>query len=107
MATVVREFGRALTAGSGDARHGGEDLDRLAGSLAALASGRALVADLLIGDPRSRTGLWELNSALLTTVDRMLDELGPGPTADAGLPVPGARAPLWSAHRLRPGRRRS
>jgi uncharacterized membrane protein YgaE (UPF0421/DUF939 family) len=105
MGTVVREFGRALTAGSRDARQGGED--RLAGSLAALASGRVLVADSLIGDPRSRTGLWELNSALLTTVDRMLDELGPGPTADAGLPVPGARAPRWSAHRLRPGRRPS
>jgi hypothetical protein len=102
MGTVVREFGRALTAGPRDVGD-----DRLSGSLAALASGRALVADSLIGDPRSRTGLWELNSALITTVDRMLDELGPGPTADAGLPVPGARAPLWSAHRLRPGRRPS
>ena len=30
---------------------------------------------VLIGDPRSRQGLWELNSALLTTVDRMLLEL--------------------------------
>ena len=28
-----------------------------------------------VGDPRIRQGLWELNSALLTTVDRMLLEL--------------------------------
>jgi hypothetical protein len=31
--------------------------------------------NVLIGDPRIRQGLWELNSALLTTVDRMLLEL--------------------------------
>jgi uncharacterized membrane protein YccC len=86
MGTVIREFGRVLTAEAGEARREGES--RLAASLAAMASGRALVADLLIGDPRSRTGLWELNSALLTTVDRMLDELGPGPPEDAqDLPV--------------------
>ncbi|SFO75931.1 Aromatic acid exporter family member 1 [Geodermatophilus dictyosporus] len=104
MGTVVREFGRVLTAGPGDARRAAEE--RLASSLTALGSGRALVADLLIGDPRSRTGLWELNSALLTTVDRMLDELGPGPADDAAaLPVP--RAALLAAHRLRLGRRPS
>jgi uncharacterized membrane protein YccC len=106
MGTVVRAFGRVLTAGPGDARRDGED--RLAGSLAALGSGRTLVADLLLGDPRSRTGLWELNSALITTVDRMLDELGPGPSAEAPrVPVRSTRAPLWTAPRLRPGRRPS
>jgi uncharacterized membrane protein YccC len=106
MGTVVREFGRVLTAGPGDARPVAED--RLAASLAATASGRALVADLLIGDPRSRTGLWELNSALLTTVDRMLDELGPGAAAGAaGLLPRSTRAPLQVAHRLGTGRRPS
>ncbi|SNS29416.1 Aromatic acid exporter family member 1 [Geodermatophilus saharensis] len=100
MSTVVREFGRVLTAAPGDGR--------LPRALAALASGREVVADLLIGDPRSRSGLWELNSALLTTVDRMLDELGPGPSAEtvAGRPADG-RVLLRAGHRLRRGRRTS
>jgi hypothetical protein len=37
------------------------------------------VADLLLADPRNQGGLWELNAALVTAVDRMLDELGPAP----------------------------
>jgi hypothetical protein len=105
MGTVVREFGRVLTAEPGDARAAGED--RLAGSLAAMVSGRALVADLLIGDPRSRTGLWELNSALLTTVDRVVDELGPRAAEEvAALPVR-PRATQRATDRLRLGRRPS
>jgi hypothetical protein len=106
MGTVVREFGGALTAEPGDARRVADD--RLAASLAAMAGGRTLVAGLLIEDPRSRTGLWELNSALLTTVDRMLDELGPGPAAGgAGPPVRSTRAPRRAAYRLGMGRRPS
>jgi uncharacterized membrane protein YccC len=102
MGTVIREFGRVLTAEPGEVRRAGES--RLAASLAAMATGRALVADLLIGDPRSRTGLWELNSALLTTVDRMLDELGPGPSEGAQpLPVPAPPVPR-ATRRLRRGR---
>ena len=42
---------------------------------ASLRRRRDGLEDVLIGDPRSRQGLWELNSALLTTVDRMLLEL--------------------------------
>ncbi|SFT89689.1 Aromatic acid exporter family member 1 [Geodermatophilus amargosae] len=104
MGTVVREFGRVLTAEPGEARRTAQA--RLAGSLAALSSGRALMADLLIGDPRSRTGLWELNSALLTTVDRMLDELGPGPSEEAPAVLVEARAPR-APYRMRLGRRPS
>ena len=104
MGSVVREFGGVLTAEPGEARRTGQA--RLAASLTAMASGRALVADLLIGDPRSRTGLWELNSALLTTVDRMVDELGPGPSVEAPAVLVEARAPR-SAHRMRLGRRPS
>ncbi|HJX42378.1 MAG TPA: aromatic acid exporter family protein [Geodermatophilus sp.] len=105
MGAVVREFGGVLTAEPGEARRAGEV--RLAGTLAAMAGGRALVADLLIGDARSRTGLWELNSALLTTVDRMLDELGPGPSEQAPV-LPGhTRATLRAAYRLRSGPRPS
>ncbi|WP_448616451.1 FUSC family protein [Modestobacter sp. URMC 112] len=106
MGTVVREFGRGLTAGTGESRRTADT--QLVASLAALASGRTLVADLLIGDPRSRTGLWELNSALLTTVDRMLDELGPGPSEDtSALPVRTGARPPAATHRLRLGRRPS
>jgi hypothetical protein len=104
MGTVVREFGCLLTTGPvhADVPGGG----RLSGALAALRSGRALVADLLLSDPRSRTGLWELNSALLTTVDRMLDELGPGLPQTATVPTVKARlAALQAAQRLRLGHR--
>jgi uncharacterized membrane protein YccC len=104
MAILVREFGRVLTR-SGDTAPGTAE-QRLTASLAALRSGRSRVADLLISDPRSRTGLWELNSALLTTVDRMLDELGPGPTQAAVAPsIQARRAALQAAQRLRLGRR--
>jgi hypothetical protein len=103
MGTVVREFGAALVAGS---RDDGPAQERLRASLEALRSGRDLVRDLLIGDPRSSTGLWELNSALLTTADRMLDELGPAPDPAAGLPTSGARrAAVQAAQRLRTTRR--
>jgi Aromatic acid exporter family member 1 len=98
MGTVVREFGRTLTAEvpADEAARG-----RLRGSLEALRSGRDLVQDLLIGDPRSSTGLWELNSALLTTADRMLDELGPARTPAARPQVSGARqAAVQAAQRL-------
>ena len=47
----------------------------LASALASLRRRRDGLENVLIGDPRSRQGLWELNSALLTTVDRMLLEL--------------------------------
>jgi uncharacterized membrane protein YccC len=104
MGSVVREFGGVLTAGPGEGRRTGQA--RLAASLTAMASGRALVADLLIGDPRSRTGLWELNSALLTTVDRMVDELGPGPSVEVPAVPVEDRVPR-STHRMRLGRRPS
>jgi uncharacterized membrane protein YccC len=106
MGILVREFGRVLTTGTRDTAPGTTEDRRLAGSLAALRSGRSRVVDLLISDPRSRTGLWELNSALLTTVDRMLDELGPGPTQAAVAPsIQARRAALQAAQRLRLGRR--
>jgi hypothetical protein len=104
MGTVVREFGSLLTTGPGPA--GAPGRSRLTGALAALRSGRGLVADLLLSDPRSRAGLWELNSALLTTVDRMLDELGPGlPQTDTVPTVQGRSAARHAAQRLRLGRR--
>jgi uncharacterized membrane protein YccC len=107
MGTLVREFGEAVTAG--DTGGDGHRPARLAGALDALRSGRTLVQDVLIGDPRSSAGLWELNSALLTTVDRLLDELGPtGSAVQPASPahVPRARqAAVQAAHRLRVPRR--
>jgi uncharacterized membrane protein YccC len=103
MATVVRSFAGVVVGSDG-----GHDasVDRLAGALEALRGGRTPVADLLISDPRSRSGLWELNSALLTTVDRMLEELGPGPTrAAVASTVQARRAALQAAQRLRLTRR--
>lgn len=105
MGTVVRDFGRVLTAEPGEVRGAGNA--QLAASLAAMDAGRARVADLLLGDTRSRSGLWELNSALLTTVDRIHDELGPGPSEDDPVrPVP-ARTARRAGHRLRLRRRPS
>ena len=74
MSTAVREFGSLLLAevGAGAAW----ERQRLTGALDALCSGRSVMQDLLIGDPRSHAGLWELNSTLLVTIDRMLAEFG-------------------------------
>ncbi len=107
MGNVVREFGRVLVSEARDADRVGRD--RLTGALEALCSGRALMQDLLIGDPRSHSGLWELNSTLLATIDRMLDEFG---LADDPPARPAAadssrarRAAVTSGWRLRMTRR--
>jgi hypothetical protein len=47
----------------------------LASALQTLRRRRDTLESVLIGDPRIRHGLWELNAALVTTVDRMLLEL--------------------------------
>jgi hypothetical protein len=65
--------------------------------------------DLLIGDPRSHSGLWEVNSTLLATIDRMLDEFGAVDGAPAQRPAPGPsrarRAAVTAGQRLRIARR--
>jgi Aromatic acid exporter family member 1 len=73
MAGVVRAFGLLLRRELETA--GEKEEEQLAGTLEELHKGRLLVEELLLADPRSRHGLWELNSAVLTTVDRMLTEL--------------------------------
>ena len=99
MGAVVREFGRVVTTGNTDGGAGGNE--RLAGSLEALRSGRELVQGLLIGDPRSSSGLWELNSALLTAADRMLDEIGSARTPAGAAQTIGTRlAAVHAAQRL-------
>jgi hypothetical protein len=106
MGNAVREFGSLLLTEVGAGA--GWERQRLAAALKALRSGRSLVQDLL-HDPRSRAGLWELNSALLTTVDRMLAELDPAGRARTPEPPPdpsrGRRAALQAAERLRIPRR--
>jgi hypothetical protein len=107
MGTVVGEFGRVLVSEAGDTEEA--ERDRLAGALEALRSGRALVQDLLIGDPRSHSGLWELNSTLLATIDRMLDEFdavdGPPTRRPAPGPSRARRAAVTAGQRLRIARR--
>jgi hypothetical protein len=107
MGSVVREFGCLLLAEMGTGAGG--DPQGLAGTLDALRSGRCLVQDLLIDDPRSRAGLWGLNSTLLTTVDRMLAELNPVGRARAPKPpadlFSARRAAVQAAERLRIPRR--
>jgi hypothetical protein len=107
MGNTVREFGSLLLTEVGTGA--GWEQQRLAGALDALRSGRGLAQDLLIDDPRNRAGLWELTSTLLTTVDRMLDELDPahrqrkpGAPADA---VRARRAAVQAAERLHIPRR--
>ena len=73
MGRAVRAFGQLLRR---ELETSGEHEQReVAGALDALRSARSEVEGLLLADPRSRHGLWELNSALLTTADRMLVEL--------------------------------
>ena len=106
MGTAVREFGSLLLTEVGAGA--GWERQRLAAALDALRSGRSLVQDLL-HDPRSRAGLWELDSALLTTVDRMLAELDPAGRARTPEPPPdpsrGRRAARQAAEQLRIARR--
>ncbi|HZG89139.1 MAG TPA: aromatic acid exporter family protein [Pseudonocardia sp.] len=73
VAAVVGAFGRLVHAeieGSGEGEKAG-----LTAALEALRSARVQAEALLIADPRGRQGLWELNSAVLTTTDRALQEL--------------------------------
>jgi Aromatic acid exporter family member 1 len=107
MGTVVREVGHVLVPEARDAEEAGRD--RLVGALEALRSGRALVQDLLIGDPRSHSGLWEVNATLLATIDRMLDEFDAVDSASAQRPAPDSsrarRAAVTAGQRLRIARR--
>jgi hypothetical protein len=65
--------------------------------------------DLLIGDPRSHSGLWEVNSTLLATIDRVLDEFGVADDVPAEPSAPGSsrarRAAVTAGRRLRIARR--
>ncbi|WP_198588186.1 FUSC family protein [Geodermatophilus chilensis] len=117
MGNVVQEFGRVLVDEVRDGRvRDGEDArdgdgagpDRLAGALEALRSGRSLMQDLLIGDPRSHSGLWEINSTLLATIDRMVDEFGAverSPAQGAADASRARRAAVTAGQRLRIARR--
>jgi hypothetical protein len=75
LAAVARSYGRLARLGiESRATPDGTDLSV---ALDALRKRRTEVADLLLRDPRGRDVLWELNAALLTTVDRVLQELAP------------------------------
>jgi uncharacterized membrane protein YccC len=73
MAAVVRTFGDLIH----DEIEEPDEPDEtgLAEALAALRRRREEIEPLLLDDPRSRAGLWELNTALITVADRMLQEL--------------------------------
>jgi hypothetical protein len=107
MGNTVREFGSLLLAKAGAGA--AWEQQRLAAALDALRSGRSLAQDLLIDDPRGHAGLWELNSTLLATADRMLAELDPAgwartPERPAD-PFRARRAAVQAAERLRIPRR--
>jgi Aromatic acid exporter family member 1 len=73
IAGVVGAFGRLVQAEVGSP--GVAEKADLTATLDALRLDRTRLEALLIADPRGRQGLWELNSALLTTTDRVLQEL--------------------------------
>jgi hypothetical protein len=73
MAGVVRAFGSLLRRELETA--GEQEEEQLARALEDLHRCRLGAEELLLADPRSRHGLWELNSTVLTTADRMLTEL--------------------------------
>jgi hypothetical protein len=73
IAAVVGAFGQLVQVeveGAGDRQNA-----ELVAALEALRLARSRAGALLIADPRGRQGLWELNSAVLTTTDRVLQEL--------------------------------
>jgi hypothetical protein len=70
---VFRAFGRCANGrvdGTAEEEH-----VALVSALGTLRRRRDTLESVLISDPRVRHGLWELNAALVTTVDRMLLEL--------------------------------
>jgi len=73
MAAVVRTFGHLIR--DEIEEPGAPDEAELTAALDVLRHHRAQVEALLLDDPRSRAGLWEFNSELLTVTDRMLAEL--------------------------------
>ena len=73
LATTVRSFGRLVRA-QVRANAGYEEAE-LADALEVLREARARVTDLLLVDPHVDVALWELNSSLLVTVERVLREL--------------------------------
>jgi hypothetical protein len=79
MGNVILAFGRLLRRElerSGEPeKSGGKEQEQLAGALGELDGARREVHELLLADPRSQQGLRGLNSALLTTTDRLLIEL--------------------------------
>lgn len=73
VATALRSFGRLVRA---EARAmEGEEEAELADALDALREARVRATELLLVDPRDDVALWELNSAMLSTVERLLREL--------------------------------
>ena len=106
MAAVVRTFGDLIR--DEIEEPGAPDEAELTAALDALRHHRAQVEALLLDDPRSRMGLWEFNSVLLTVTDRMLAELDVveharvrGELGDAGGPGC-ARPPRWNGCGTRP-----
>jgi uncharacterized membrane protein YccC len=73
LAAVVRTFGDLLREEIEEPAE--PDETALAEALTALRHHRAELEPLLLDDPRSRMGLWELNAGLITVTDRMLQEL--------------------------------
>jgi hypothetical protein len=73
LAQAMRAFGALARA---EAESGNEAAkDRLAAALDALAEARALLAELLLVDPREDRDQWELHGSLLAAVGRVLGEL--------------------------------
>ncbi|HXV92404.1 MAG TPA: aromatic acid exporter family protein [Pseudonocardia sp.] len=98
MARVVRAYGRLVSAEISTPAE--EEQRELTDALGELRRTRSRSEALLLDDPRSRGGLWELNAALLTAADRMLLELDVGHHAQVRQSGPRAgAAPLG---RLRP-----
>ncbi|MEU7818057.1 aromatic acid exporter family protein [Pseudonocardia sp. NPDC049154] len=75
LAAVARSYG-LLTRRGIESRAAPDDT-ALHDALDALGKRRTEAADLLLTDPRGRDVLWGLNTALLTTVDRVLQEIAP------------------------------
>jgi hypothetical protein len=74
LATVVRAFGRLLTAESTGPGPQQEEAD-LAAALQRLHAGRSRAAELLQSDPKDPPAIGEVNNAVVLAVDRMLAEL--------------------------------
>lgn len=75
LARALRSYGALVSAEAEAATHGQLPMEKLTDALEAAGEARARLTELLLMDAREQPELWPLHGALLSAVDRVLQEL--------------------------------